>query len=401
MAQQIIPAAQLVPKYQSIRRCNSYVVLQTILCSPECKILGHILFDHPLSYALIATADVLVVYLQQFWKTVSKMPKTKDTIKFKNIIQYPRFTKLIIADLMKKYQSIPPSLEEDFHSIKDDIPLVSVYTTGNVIVRGMLIPNAFLTKEIRTTNDYKETTPRAHMTHTLTTASPQGKKRKQKSYADKFAASMVHNDVDDFGNMIEPKSHKEHPKVVDDDDENEEEKKYDTKDDKMGRIDDTVSPSTTTTSKDPQMERRISSKYSHLPGVLRRMYRRQGYMIKDMERKCVITDEFWKVHGKVDQVLHEIIPQIAKRATNDLIEDNLKRVMADTVIQERDAFQSEVPALISKEFDAHAPKIIEDLFKHYVQTNVIQVHPTTSTSIDTTSSADLQQQLYLKMKSNL
>ncbi|GKC88887.1 hypothetical protein Tco_1149536 [Tanacetum coccineum] len=107
------------------------------------------------------------------------------------------------------------------------------------------------------------------------------------------------------------------------------------------------------------------------------MYRRQGYMIRDMERKCVTTDKFWKLHGKVDQ-----------------------RVVADTAIQERDAFQAEVPALISKEFDAQAPQIIEKLFKKYVPHNVIQVHPTTTTSTDTTSSADLQQQ-YSKMKRSL
>ncbi|GJW44153.1 hypothetical protein Tco_0072952 [Tanacetum coccineum] len=103
---------------------------------------------------------------------------------------------------------------------------------------------------------------------------------------------------------------------------------------------------------------------------------------------------------KIDQVLHEIVPQLAERATNDLIEGNFKRVVTDTIIQERDAFQSEVHALISEEFDAHAHKIIEDLFKHYVQTNVIQVHPNITTSTDITSSADHQQQLYLKMKSN-
>ncbi|GKC81035.1 hypothetical protein Tco_1136752, partial [Tanacetum coccineum] len=45
---------------------------------------------------------------------------------------------------------------EDYHSIKDDIPLVSVYTTRNVLVRAKLIPNAFLTKEIRATDDIKE-----------------------------------------------------------------------------------------------------------------------------------------------------------------------------------------------------------------------------------------------------
>ncbi|GKG45522.1 hypothetical protein Tco_0495600, partial [Tanacetum coccineum] len=44
----------------------------------------------------------------------------------------------------------------DYHSIKDDILLVSVYTTGNVLVRGMLISNELLTEEIRATDDFKE-----------------------------------------------------------------------------------------------------------------------------------------------------------------------------------------------------------------------------------------------------
>ncbi|GJU26350.1 hypothetical protein Tco_1164971, partial [Tanacetum coccineum] len=83
VAQQISPTAQLVPKFQGIRRCNNYDVLQSIPCFPECKIVGKILLDHPLSYALTATADVPAVYLQQFWKTMIKMPDTEDTIIFK------------------------------------------------------------------------------------------------------------------------------------------------------------------------------------------------------------------------------------------------------------------------------------------------------------------------------
>ncbi|GKD11274.1 hypothetical protein Tco_1190959 [Tanacetum coccineum] len=106
---------------------------------------------------------------------------------------------------MKKFLNIPQRIDEDYHSIKDDIPLVSVYTTGNVLVRGMLILDEFLTKEIHATNDFKEyetvfvgvdvlrnqpqpvvstqgtykSTPRTHMTPIVSTASPQGKKRKQ------------------------------------------------------------------------------------------------------------------------------------------------------------------------------------------------------------------------------
>nr|GEX98077.1 copia protein [Tanacetum cinerariifolium] len=81
----------------------------------------------------------------------------------KDVIQYPRFTKLIIDDLMKKFPSISQRLEENYHSIKDDIPLVSVYTTGNVTVKGMLIPGEFLTGDIHATIEYKEyeKTPRA------------------------------------------------------------------------------------------------------------------------------------------------------------------------------------------------------------------------------------------------
>ncbi|GJS22566.1 hypothetical protein Tco_0451198 [Tanacetum coccineum] len=73
MAQQVILAAQLIPRYHTIGRCNRIeggggeVMLQSIPCSPDCKIAGQILLDHPLSYALTATANVLVVYLQQFW----------------------------------------------------------------------------------------------------------------------------------------------------------------------------------------------------------------------------------------------------------------------------------------------------------------------------------------------
>ncbi|GKF14040.1 hypothetical protein Tco_0055502, partial [Tanacetum coccineum] len=47
-------------------------------------------------------------------------------------------------------------LEENYHSIKDDIPLVSVYTTRNVTVRGMLILGEFLTNDIHATPEYKK-----------------------------------------------------------------------------------------------------------------------------------------------------------------------------------------------------------------------------------------------------
>ncbi|GJW11248.1 hypothetical protein Tco_1577075 [Tanacetum coccineum] len=265
-------------RYHTIRRFNNYVMLQRIPCSPECKIVGQKLLDHPLSYALTATTGVPV----------------------------------------------------------DDTPLVSVYTTRNVLVRGILIPAEFFTKEIRATDDFKEyktvfdrvdvpinqpqlvvatqgmhkSTPRAHRIPTISTASPQGKKRKQTagesssprksqkitirkkkqsltpipppgddrerdevakatilslalhktalvaeaqeniaklqeklyedeiekmvegnededSYASEFADSMIIDDVDDSGTKIETERHKEHPNIVNDDDDQIEKEKND------------------------------------------------------------------------------------------------------------------------------------------------------------------------------
>nr|GEV77012.1 hypothetical protein [Tanacetum cinerariifolium] len=106
-------------------------------------------------------------------------------------------------------------LKEYYHSIKDDIPLVSVYTTGNVIVQGKLISDAFLTDHIRVTEEYKEyekvivgvyvptvqpqpveftqgtiRTPGAHMTPTPTTIVGDvfQKKRKRKQVAEETSS---------------------------------------------------------------------------------------------------------------------------------------------------------------------------------------------------------------------
>ncbi|GJV11178.1 hypothetical protein Tco_1352719 [Tanacetum coccineum] len=77
----------------------------------------------------------------------------------------------MIDDLMKKFLNIPQRIDEDYHSIKDDVSLVSVYTTGNVLVRGMLIPDEFLIEEIHVTDDFKK--------YETVFVGSDGKKRKQ------------------------------------------------------------------------------------------------------------------------------------------------------------------------------------------------------------------------------
>ncbi|GJW03751.1 hypothetical protein Tco_1562607 [Tanacetum coccineum] len=189
-------------------------MLQNIQCSPECKIVGHLLLYHPLSYALTTTAGIPVFYLQQFWNTVSKVLDTKDTIRFKldrqeivytvdmyrSTLQLPMetltnpfiapttmtvFNRCLTTRTSRHDQTKINILQifhavvncthvdyvaliwwdflncvlqkkDDYHYIKDDIPLVSVYSMGNVTVLGMLISDAFITDEICASDDYKK-----------------------------------------------------------------------------------------------------------------------------------------------------------------------------------------------------------------------------------------------------
>ncbi|GJS74150.1 hypothetical protein Tco_0706991, partial [Tanacetum coccineum] len=288
--QQIILADQLVLKFQSIGRCNNYVILWNITCSVECKIVGQILIDHALSYALTTTADVLAVYLQQkeiiytvdmfhstfkfpvetlnnpfiapttieyiqpFMKIVGYQGEVDKVSAFftkclaqlwQTMFKYPRFTNFIIADLMKKFPSIPQRLEEDNHSIKDDIPLeykeyVKVFVGVDVLT---IHPQPVESTQgtIRTSSAHKTPTPTAISSDVFQnkrkrkqiageTSLPKpslkirvkqfkssdtpipppsdDRERDEESYASEFVDSVFHDD-DDSGNRIEPGSHKE------------------------------------------------------------------------------------------------------------------------------------------------------------------------------------------------
>ncbi|GJT57882.1 hypothetical protein Tco_0992936 [Tanacetum coccineum] len=65
-------------------------------------------------HAVINRTNVDYVVLL-WWDFMNNMNQKKE------VVQYPRFIKLIIADLMKKFPEIPQRIEEDYHSIKDDI----------------------------------------------------------------------------------------------------------------------------------------------------------------------------------------------------------------------------------------------------------------------------------------
>nr|GEV46391.1 hypothetical protein [Tanacetum cinerariifolium] len=246
MAQQVIPAAQLVPRFHTIGRCNNYTVLQSIPCSPECKIVGQIILDHPLSYALTVTANVLVVYLQLFWRTVSKLHAPEHTIRFMLNTQEFIYT----VDMFQDILYLPVETPENPFEAPVNIKTIEAFI-NRVGYQGVIDKvSAFYTKNlaqpwktmfktvlkglkriiILSRMIFHWSTPRAHRTPTLT-ASPQGKKRKQnvressspnKSLKITIRQQKVvegNKDDDDSQDRLEPKSHKDKPEHVDNDDD--------------------------------------------------------------------------------------------------------------------------------------------------------------------------------------
>nr|GEV78448.1 hypothetical protein [Tanacetum cinerariifolium] len=185
-------------------------------------------------------------------------------------------------------------------------------------------------------------------------------------YASKFSYFVFLNE-EDFGTRIEPMSHKENPKTIDDDDDDDNDDHNDhvlIKNRRTGSSEDRNDKMQTPILLPPR-----SPMIDLSLGALKRICRHQGFMIRQMEKKYVTNRKFQDIKESVDKVLYDIVPKIASDATNDLIDDNLLRVVADAVQKEREALKDTIPILISKEFADHAPKIIEELFKIYMKNN--------------------------------
>ncbi|GJS09694.1 hypothetical protein Tco_0366490 [Tanacetum coccineum] len=154
MAQQIIPTAHLVPKFQ-------------IPCSPKCKIVGKILLDHPLSYALTAIGDLdsqeIVSTVDMFRDTLNLLVETPEK---------PFVTPVnieIIESFMNKvgYQGV---VDKEICATDDFKEYETVFMNVAVLMNQP--------QPVVSTQGTHRSTPRAHRTPTLTSTSPQGKKRK-------------------------------------------------------------------------------------------------------------------------------------------------------------------------------------------------------------------------------
>ncbi|GJY84197.1 hypothetical protein Tco_0497573 [Tanacetum coccineum] len=499
VAQQITPTNQLVhsSKFQTVGRCNNKVVLPNIPCLKECRIVGQLLVDHAQSYALTTTVDVPTVYIQQFWKTVRQVLNANETIRFmvnkeeitytvdmfhatlklpvetpkqpfiplanfdyikpflkilgyqgssdkkKNVIQYPRFTKLIIADIMEKYESIPKRREEDYYTIKNDTqlaykdcetkyggvevlkiqpePVESTQETHRT-PRATRIPNPTNQKPTSTTplplSDDREHDEIIEVTQLSLALDKTVKvyeehqnmaiveKKMLDENVEKLVDGEEQSDGTDFADTVllidedssdrlELGSHKENSEKNHDDDDDDV-KKDDKKDDDDDNDDDDHDVHLLIrTQVTGSLEIRTEKMHTPIPSPSRSPR-------IDLSSDMAIAQELTvSVSPTPTTSSQDRTKPISRRYTHILgvVRRMCMRRVVNAVKKERESSQDVVPALISQEFVTHAPKIIEELFRIYMQNTVLNVHPTTSTSTATTS--DLQQQLYLKMKSDL
>ncbi|GJS04897.1 hypothetical protein Tco_0321405 [Tanacetum coccineum] len=305
-------------------------------------------------------------------------------------------------------------IEEDYHSIKDDIPLVSVYTTRDVRVRGMLILDAFLTEEIYATDDFKD-----YETVFMTEIEKlvEGDEDEE-SYASEFADSVLNDDVDDSGTRLEPESHKENPKKVDDDDveiekekkddiEIEKEKKDDVEIEKEKKDEDiekeknndnvketykvvkekyivddvtgiseeltaTASPTTATTSITLSTRRRkkqsISFRSKTLPGMyLSGKLQTTVCLIRSCIKNKFVTHDFFM--SKICEVLdhsNKVLPDTTFAKTKEMITNEMPRLVNLAVNKDCDVDLINAKEMIAKEFATHGPKMIEELFRKHM-----------------------------------
>ncbi|GKC82744.1 hypothetical protein Tco_1138461, partial [Tanacetum coccineum] len=140
----------------------------------------------------------------------------------------------------------------------------------------------------------------------------------------------------------------------------------------------TVSPTTATTSKDSSIYKRkkrsMSYKAKILPESIAGMCRRCSLIRSHIKNKF-ITHEYFM--GKIHEVLdhcNKVIPEMTFAKTNEMIKEEMQRLVNLTVNKDREVDPITIPELISKEFATHGPKMIEELFRKHMQNTNLNLY---------------------------
>ncbi|GKD20874.1 hypothetical protein Tco_1222577 [Tanacetum coccineum] len=391
--------AQLVPRFHTIGRCNNYAVLQSIPCSPECKIIGQILLDHPLSYALTATVDVPTVYLQQFWRIVSKVPGPEDMIKFilntqevgyqgvvnkvsafytKNLAQpwqtmFKVFNRCLTTRTSRHDQTKINNLQM-FHAVinQTNVDYVALLwwdfmNNANQKKEAIQYPRfitliiADLMKKLPDIPQMIDEDDHSIKDDTqLEIEKMVEGDEDEESYASEFVDLVLNDDVDDSGTKIEPGRYKENLKNVDNDDDEIEKEKKDEEIEK-GKNDDNV-------------EKRM---------------RRHGQIWSHIKNKFITHEIFMSEIREVLNHCNNVVPEMTFAKTNEMIKEEIPCLVNLTVNKDREVDPINAQEMIATEFATHGPKMIDELFQKHMHNTTLNLYPTTSSSTAKKSFADL------------
>ncbi|GJU95972.1 hypothetical protein Tco_1320728 [Tanacetum coccineum] len=165
---------------------------------------------------------------------------------------------------------------------------------------------------------------------------------------------------------------------------------------------DTVTPTTATSSKTPstttRQKKSFTLKTRRLPGSIAGMCRRRGLIRSHIKTKFITREIFVEKIKEVIQHCDNIVLELTVTTTNEMLKKEMPRLVKLAVNKDREVSPVDISGMVSKEFAAHGPKLIEELFRKHMQNTTLNLYPKTKSSTATTSSADLQQQLYLSMK---
>ncbi|GJU17136.1 hypothetical protein Tco_1145102 [Tanacetum coccineum] len=128
---------------------------------------------------------------------------------------------------------------------------------------------------------------------------------------------------------------------------------------------DTVTPTTATSSKTPstttRQKKSFIAKTRCLPGSIAGMCRRRG-LIRSHITKFITREFFVENIKEVIQHCDKIVPELTVIKTNEMLKKEMPRLVKLAVNKDREVSPVDISGMVSKEFAAHGPKLIEELF---------------------------------------
>nr|GEU89146.1 hypothetical protein [Tanacetum cinerariifolium] len=252
-----------------------FMFAKNIPCSPKCKIVGQLLLDHPLRHEIVYTVDIFRSTLKLPVETAKNPFIATATMKFiqpfMQIVGYQGVVDKRDVDSGYDIRATKEYKEYIKLFVGVDVPMIQLQPV--IFTQGMhkTKPSAHSHHQAKETKYYSILPPdddqerddmaeatllslTLHKTSLAAEARESIAKVQEKleeeeiekmvkgeddeeSYASEFVDSMFQVNDDNFGNMIEAESHKEHSKNIDDDDETKKDKKDDKKDDEKANDD--------------------------------------------------------------------------------------------------------------------------------------------------------------------